>query len=149
MPASSTDPLDELRLMWIFTGPDGEDIGLTLSRFAEALTAREPEPFTSAWDDPADGAAEDTTMSFSITLDGQPIEGIASTDNEGASIQDATVAEAVEFAAWMRDELVSGGKTLTANTRQGMEDELPDIPVTGRTDDQLFEDFAEHARTVA
>ncbi|MEY9937008.1 hypothetical protein [Streptacidiphilus sp. MAP5-3] len=149
MSASTADVLDDLRLLWIFSGPEGEDTGLTLTGFAEALAARELEPFTSMWDDPADGAYEGTTMTFGITLAGQDIEGVVSVRGQGASIQDATVAEAVEFAAWMRDALIAEGRTLTANTRQGMEDELSDIQISGRTDEQLLEAFADHARMVA
>ncbi|MEY9937011.1 hypothetical protein [Streptacidiphilus sp. MAP5-3] len=141
--------LDDPRLLWIFSGPEGEDIGLTLDGFAQALSVREPEPFTSIWDSPADGPYAGTTMTFAITLAGELVEGIVSTRSEGVSLREATATEAVEFAIWMRDALVADRAVLTVNTRQGTEDDLPDIPVTGRPDSQLAEGFNEHARAVA
>jgi hypothetical protein len=139
-------PPEEIALYWIFTPPGDTGWGMTLDTFREALLRRDPEEYTRIWDDPADGPDQGTTMSFGITLADEPIEGIASVNGEGASLSDATAAQAAEFAEWLRTEIVPLGGSVQCNTRQGIEAELPSIDVTGLHGLALLDVLIDHVR---
>ncbi|HJP77442.1 MAG TPA: hypothetical protein VJ914_24450 [Pseudonocardiaceae bacterium] len=141
-------PVEEQRCYWIFLPVAGRSWRLTLGSFRQALLRRNPEEFTRIWDHPGNGPARGVTMSFGITLDGRPVEGITSVRSEGASIKSATAGQATEFAGWLRREIVPPGERIQIGTREGTEAAVADVIVDDVRPEPLLALLLDHVRQV-
>lgn len=141
-------PLEEIRVMFILTAPEGGGWGMTLDSFAEALRERNPDEFIKVWDDEPGPGPRGPSLSFGITLGDEDFEGIALTTPQGASIKDCTAAHAAEFAQWLRQRIVPDTAEITFNTEAGMEWELPDVVLPDAPAEELQSLFLVHLAEV-
>ena len=149
-PLFPPDPVEDTQLLFIFTPPDGQSWNMTLEGFQHVLLGRDPEGCTHFEAAGEDVVPYNESLDFGFTLaDGEVLEGFAQAEPQGAALKNCTAAQAAEFAAWLREEILPVDATLTVNTRPGLEWELPDeVLPEGTTVAEVTELLLSHVTTV-
>jgi len=141
-------PSEEIRVMYVFTAPDGGDWGMTLESFAAAVQERNPDDAAEVWDDEDGPGPRGAELYFVFTIADEEFEGIARTIPQGVSIKHCTVDQAAEFAIWLRAHVVPAAEGIAFNTREGIEWDLPETPLPDAPADTLRELFLTHLSEV-
>ncbi|MCJ1678515.1 hypothetical protein MTF65_14390 [Streptomyces sp. APSN-46.1] len=87
--------------MYVFTPIEGQTRGLTYDSLKARLLERDPDEFIRNQEG---GQIRGSAMHYSITLDGEELEGYARVQPEGISILDATAQAAANFVGWLREQ---------------------------------------------
>ncbi|MEU1630704.1 hypothetical protein ABZ746_36615 [Streptomyces sp. NPDC020096] len=117
----------EFRTMFLFGAPNEtpHSWNLGFDDFTAALLRRNPQAFTRLTRDPLLG----DNLSFTFdTADGTR-EGMVSVDPDGAALNDCTAGEALEFALWLRREIVPPDAEIHFNLREAAAIDLPNLPL--------------------